>query len=215
MKTSPKWSFKGRTDPQGTKQRAPGPGAYNSVEPDAAKWSKSQRVVFGTSNRTGMAMQDGKPGPGQYNPGGGIRTAPKYGFGTSQRAAVGMHSITPGPGAYDRATTLGADGAKYSVTARRVETAKNSNTPGPGTYKTGTDALSQIEKPPNWTFGTSGRSPRATAKNYPGPGAYEYSSTVGKESPAYTMRSRRHYNDKNSQQGNGGSTGGMYTQFGY
>jgi len=213
-KTAPKWSFSGRKDLDRSMQ-TPGPGAYTSVAPDASKYTKASRVVFGTSQRETIRTTT-VPGPGQYAPGDHLASSPRFGFGTAKRQGMARMNGNPGPGAYQPAGVLGTEGAKYSVTGRREEKDRTIQTPGPGTYQPKDDGRAGVEKPPTWSFGTSPRAGIAGGHHMtPGPGAYEPKSQMGK-GPAFSIKARRAEGPGGTGLTPGpGAHGGMYTQFGY
>lgn len=211
VKTSPKWSFKGKSDYDRI-QKTPGPGAYAATT-EGYKFNAPSRVVFGTSHRE-SGRAGASPGPGQYSPdmGNTVRPrSPTFGFGSSRRAGPGGKISTPGPGAYEHKSRMGAEGAKYSVSARRGENRANV-TPGPGAYHPSDTNLSQLEGTAKWSFGTSNRE-SANNRVTPGPGAYEPATKLGR-GPSYSMKPRRENRNPGSGPGPG-SHGGVITQFGY
>jgi len=213
VKTAPKWSFSGRKEDKDTLM-VPGPGAYTSVAPEMSKYSKSSRVVFGTSGRETLGKSN-VPGPGQYAPKEANLTAsPRFGFGTAKRDGIAGKTTTPGPGAYSMPNVIGYEGAKYSVTGRRDEKGGTMLTPGPGTYQPNDTQRAGNDKPPTWSFGTSPRSGMGGSKNTPGPGQYEMQSKVG-GGPAFSMKARRDITNRHNITPGPGAHGGLYTQFGY
>merc|ERR1719450_372046 len=93
VKTAPKWSFSGRKEDKDNLM-VPGPGAYTSVAPEMSKYTRSSRVVFGTSGRETLG-KSAVPGPGQYAPKEANLTAsPRFGFGS----AMGLQGRRRRPG---------------------------------------------------------------------------------------------------------------------
>jgi hypothetical protein len=210
VKTSPKWSFNGKTN-YDSKTPVPGPGAYSSGPQydSTSRSSKPSRVVFGTSAREGPAGTP-SPGPGSYFPGDTHKASPKFGFGTGKRAPNSNKLVTPGPGSYERGPLVGHEGARYSVSGKGADM-NSSKTPGPGAY-TPTRAL---KRTPTWSFGTSSRGLDGSGMVTPGPGAYEFRpGDRGTTAPMFSMKSRPQPAKKMETPGPG-SYGGVYTQFGY
>jgi hypothetical protein len=213
VKSSPKWSMRGRFE---TKMRhtAPGPGAYPIVSQDkTTKYTTPPSFAFGSSVRDGKFGHQ-IPGPGQYTPFDPNMTTPKYGFGTAGRGGLGRKSNYPGPGTYE--PTSGNDGPRFTAAGRRDRSSKAPATPGPGAYKPNLDAA--YDAGPKWGFGSSARTGMMTMSGTPGPGTYSLGSTLGgaphlASAPKYSMKPRRPMGK--SQSGPGpGAHGGAFTQFG-
>lgn len=185
-----------------------------SVAPEASKYSRSSRVVFGTSGRSD-ASKTSVPGPGQYAPKEvNLMASPRFGFGTAKRDGLVGKSSTPGPGAYATHSVIGAEGSKYSVTGRRNDKEMMTLTPGPGAYQPSDAARAGNDKYPAWSFGTSARAGLSGSKATPGPGQYEMFSKIG-SGPAFSMKARRDVTNRHNITPGPGAHGGLYTQFGY
>jgi hypothetical protein len=130
VKSSPKWSFKGRFDSKTQANAAPGPGAYGA--PSDPRQTAKPAFSFGSTSRDGY-HGIGNPGPGQYTPVDPNHCTPKFGFGTSGRGGLARRSTTPGPGTYDAAP--GNVGPRFTAAGRRSGESKAPPAPGPGAYK--------------------------------------------------------------------------------
>lgn len=149
---------------------APGPGAYNPVDPMHAHGA---RVGFGRSVRggeTGTAQET--PPPGTYN----VKSSIGSGRGYTQRgkpkpmSELGAES--PGPGAYNPSMKPWMHGSRISFgNAGRNMVDKKSLTPGPGAYKVRQEpgqggAYSLVSRPLGWD------APQGSVARLPGPGQY-------------------------------------------
>uniref|UniRef100_A0A7S1MBX9 Uncharacterized protein n=1 Tax=Alexandrium catenella TaxID=2925 RepID=A0A7S1MBX9_ALECA len=209
VKTSPKWSFKGRRESPRNLE-TPGPGTYVSC-PSTPNMRKTPSYGFGTSPREALSTRNA-PGPGQYTPADTRAGYPKYGFGTSQRQnKQGQTASSPGPGSYGYRAHMGAEGPKHALAGRR-EGLKHMDVPGPGSYKA-EDTSIQGAQNPKYGFGTSPRGNRSSALT-PGPGAYNNSNPSSPAGPKYTMTSKRDLS-KNLATPGPGSYCGAHTTFGY
>lgn len=208
VRTSPKWSFKGKP----TSARlldTPGPGTYSDISQDTSKLNANRICGFGTSPRD-IHRPLSAPGPGQYSPADPNLVSSKYGFGTSQRqAAKPLRAVNPGPGAYTHKEAMGMEGPRYSAAPRR-EGSRAAAVPGPGAYKSDEVAITSIQMP---KYGFS-KSPRDVRTHYstPGPGAYTSTETLN--GPKFTMNSRREGPRGNEFPGPG-TYCGAHTTFGY
>lgn len=179
----------------------PGPGAYAGATPPGAAGP-----AFSMPARRSATSRPTTPGPGAYKHTGGETNTPRWAFGSAGRNEE-ARSATPGPGAYAAATD--SSGPGFSMAPRRGA-AERSNTPGPGSYKqdaAGADGLAA----PKWGFGKSERTGKM-ASDGPGPGTYQYHTSLGNDGPKYSVRGRR--GSKNNKPGDG-MIGVPYTQFGY
>lgn len=222
VKTSPKWSFRGKPNNDIHKE-TPGPGQYANPDSQNVKHASSSRYGFGTSPRNLIRPQTA-PGPGEYSPSDPRqRRSGGYGFGTSVRAGMKHQSeTTPGPGSYAHADRLGVEGPKYSQSSKRSGH-KSPEVPGPGAYHqaaapvadlNASALLPQAQRSPKWGFGTSPRQ-GYIAGGTPGPGAYEHKPEVAKSSgPKYSMKGRTDARRTTETPGPG-TYGGALTQFGY
>mmetsp|Transcript_65054 Transcript_65054/g.121185 ORF Transcript_65054/g.121185 Transcript_65054/m.121185 type:complete len:453 (-) Transcript_65054:119-1477(-) len=169
VKTSPKWSIKGRRDGARASSATPGPGSYGLTDPSDWKVAKQPAFGFGSSHRNGQLRPATAPGPGQYSLGNPhSRASPTWGFGSSRRAASSQHD-TPGPGSY--VTPLRDGGFKFSMTSRRDVATPVTDTEGPGPGEYTTTKQTHSRAAPSYGFGTSKRSHSADTAG-PGPGAY-------------------------------------------
>jgi hypothetical protein len=207
VKTSPKWSFNGKQNYDGTSP-VPGPGAYSSGPQydQSSRSHKPSRVVFGTSAREAPAGTP-SPGPGSYFPGDTHKASPKFGFGTGKRNPSANKLVTPGPGTYEAGKGVGQEGSRYTVSGKGPDL-NMSKTPGPGAY---TPARA-LKRTPTWSFGTSSRGLDGSGMVTPGPGAYEFRPT--ERGPKFSMKSRP-TPAKRMETPGPGTYGGTITQFGY
>jgi len=212
VRTSPKWSFRGREGGGSTPDHVPGPGAYAPIPSDRDKFTAAPKFGFGSSSRDGL-MGVSQPGPGQYKPEDPNMVSARWGFGTSTRGPIGKTSSGPGPGAYELRSTL--SGSKWTTSARRIASTGSLGTPGPGQYATHLITSGPtFESAPRYGFGSSGRS-RVGTNKAPGPGTYELPNSSG--SPRWSLRGRWPSNTPSPHKSSPGpgAHGGQYTQFGY
>lgn len=218
-RTSPKWSFRGRTETI-ARSSTPGPGTYTqkqSVDTDL-----SNPLTSKSSRDTSRAKS--APGPGDYAP-QAMSSSPRYRFGTSDRSRSGLRhfwqplqhkakdeagikeSVTPGPGAYSPDSILTRrSAAKWSVQSRG-NTRDTSGTPGPGNYQVAKKQPIHVHNP-EWQFTKDVARSQRKSDGPPGPGTYG-SSNLGK-GPAFSMRQRF-----TEPPACGGPQSGPFTQFGY
>jgi len=206
VKTSPKWTFRGKPGSFRTVE-TPGPGAYGSLSPSKARFVGNPSYGFGTSPREGNRPQTA-PGPGQYSPADPRAVSSKYGFGTSGRQKQGRPS-NPGPGAYTHNAPMGSEGPKYSAAPRR-EGKRVPDVPGPGAYQSTEATISALQQP-KYGFGTSPREVRS-APCTPGPGAYAAGDALS--GPKYTISTRKD-NARALDSPGPGAYCGAHTTFGY
>jgi len=212
VKSSPKWSFKGRFDSKTQANAAPGPGAYGA--PSDPRQTAKPAFSFGSTSRDGY-HGIGNPGPGQYTPVDPNHGTPKFGFGTSGRGGLARRSTTPGPGTYDAAP--GNVGPRFTAAGRRSGESKAPPAPGPGAYKPIFGAANDM--PPKWGFGTSTRHGLTSYSATPGPGTYNQESLLlGSATkpacPKFSMKPRRDERVQDMKTPGPGAHGGAFTQFG-
>mmetsp|Transcript_34326 Transcript_34326/g.80325 ORF Transcript_34326/g.80325 Transcript_34326/m.80325 type:complete len:455 (-) Transcript_34326:132-1496(-) len=194
VRTSPKWSIRGRKDGARAASATPGPGSYGLTDPSDWKVSKQPAYGFGSSHRHGSARPATAPGPGQYGVtnrySSSARASPTWGFGSSRRADAGSYNDTPGPGSY--VPPPRDHGVKFSMSSRKDGPSSAGGTgvdgPGPGQYYS--NAVN-TRNAPRFGFGTSQRS-RSAETHGPGPGAYAAGvSPIAPSAPKVTMTPRR------------------------
>lgn len=198
VRTSPKWSFRGKS-PVERRTDTPGPGSYtHSIE--KVKPGAPQGFGFGSTPRDPQRPQSA-PGPGAYSPPSLGKSSPRTGFGSSTRlSAKSARDAHPGPGAYEHSPRMGVEGPKFSAGARREGPVVHTN-PGPGHYEPGSPrgeisshSTSITKRSPKWGFGSSPREVRPSTVT-PGPGAYvaEVAHLKVKKAatPAFTIGTRR------------------------
>ena len=153
-----------------TKNKAPGPGAYDQTslvhKPTVlgAKFSISQRM--GPRSQTRNSKYETMPGPGNYAAKTDFvyKSSPRYGFGASpSKKADAAHrktlSAMPGPGAYNLTGIIGQEGPSKTISARFKDTefeAASVKAPGPGAYEPNTEQIYQTA--PGYKLGSSKRS---------------------------------------------------------
>jgi len=173
VRTSPKWSFKGKpSSPK--KYQTPGPGDYQGSNLDLNTMSRKGHgnplSGFGGTTPRDQPKRPSAPGPGAYCPSDPTQVSTKHGFGTApRRGTAAKIARNPGPGTYVHKEVMGCEGPKFSVAPRRQDRQGSSHIPGPGSYEVQSSAVT--ESVPKYGFGNSPRSVRKRSSS-PGPGAY-------------------------------------------
>eukprot|EP01016_Furgasonia_blochmanni_P022269 TRINITY_DN242_c0_g1_i2.p1 TRINITY_DN242_c0_g1~~TRINITY_DN242_c0_g1_i2.p1 ORF type:complete len:467 (-),score=74.34 TRINITY_DN242_c0_g1_i2:136-1464(-) len=115
----------------------------------------------------------GVPGPGAHEPARKDRNvAPSYSLGRSTRSDM-RRPMTPGPGSYDPPPLMTKEGTRPVMTSRHDIHVDNFQ-PGPGAYD---PRVPDKHSPPRYGFRMKTAVPDGRLKA-PGPGSYEYGSTV-------------------------------------
>ncbi|KAF4666382.1 hypothetical protein FOL47_004119 [Perkinsus chesapeaki] len=183
VRTSPKWSFTGRTSSLSARgNMVPGPGQYRVSRLGDIGGGPSFR--FGTGSRDGGdrgRSRYGSPGPGAYNPRPASSTA-TIGFGSGRPDGAMRRSSTPGPGHYAPGGSMGKSGRMYSMASRPTRGGVPSDAawmPGPGQYRV-TGPSPVYGRGPQWSFGSSCRAKEGRKDDSgPGPGAYAEHGRIG------------------------------------
>jgi len=214
VRTSPKWSFKGKPT-SAKKPQTPGPGEYEgnlNLETATLKAGSNPNGGFGGTSPRSVLKPPAAPGPGAYSPSDPTQVSTRYGFGTSQRSGMKSRSTAnPGPGSYEQKHAMGLEGPKFTAAPRR-QVSQQSEVPGPGSYEAVDSAVS--EAGPRFRFGTSPRNIRKSNSS-PGPGAYCVNDGANaKGGPSPTMGCRREGTRINESPGPGEYCG-AHTSFGY
>merc|ERR1719191_675930 len=99
IRSTPKWSMRGKPEIKQSFQSAPGPGAYNVPSPDKfGKYGTSAKFSFQAATRNGLPGGQA-PGPGAYTPNNpNLRSRGGVPFTTARRTDA-SRSQSPGPGA--------------------------------------------------------------------------------------------------------------------
>ena len=151
----------------------PGVGNYNLGD-EAGK--SAVKYSFGKGNRISNSRPN-TPGPGTYQTKNFMgKDGPKITI-SSKRPQSGNGDVNqPGPGAYSYNLNDRISSPKYGFgSAKRDNRNKEAEgVPGAGSYQPGERLRS-----PEWSMGKSTRGNKSNNEWVPGPGNYEYYSSVG------------------------------------
>lgn len=203
MKSTPKWTFRGKPDISKKTNQIPGPGAYNVPSPDKfGKFGSSNKFTFRAASREDRKAQM-QPGPGAYTPNNpNLRTRGGVPFTTTTRNPTPRNQ-SPGPGAYN-VKLRPASACGTICKAGRDDRDLKAQAPGPGAYKPDYHKLSGPagENTPRWSFGASTRRDEQASNKTPGPGAYT-PKNFGNNTPRYSIPGKRSYSTGPATPGSG------------
>ncbi|OMJ89603.1 hypothetical protein SteCoe_8230 [Stentor coeruleus] len=190
-KTSPAWSFRGRSL-QTIAKILPGPGSYS---PNQSFQSSSPSFQIGKSNRLQSPKKIVYPGPADYIPEKPLVSTATTIFPKTKRPELSKSPETPGPGAYNPRSQEYSPGCKIPESSEII---KENQVPGPGQYS---------PKPQDIEFNYS--IPKEKRKELykplepiPGPGSYNLALEIG--GPKYGVsKGLRYFNKKFSLPGPG------------
>ena len=150
----------------------PGVGNYNLGD---VAGKSAVKYSFGKGNRSSNSRPN-TPGPGTYITKNFMGDGPKITISSKRPLSGTGDGNQPGPGAYNHNVNDRMKSPSYGFgSAKRDNRNKEAeNVPGAGTYQPG-DRL----KSPEWSMGKSQRGNRFGNDWVPGPGNYEYYSSVG------------------------------------
>eukprot|EP00798_Chlamydomonas_sp_ICE-L_P030387 gene30387-35394_t len=188
LKSAPAYSFGGKAD-RGSKDKTPGPGAYNS-DPKAIK--PSMPSVSIALRPPESRDSERKPGPNEYSlppqqfDGSRTTTTMKFRHDTS-----GMRDPGPGPGQY-QPKKESREGRSFGVS--RSQNFSDNGVPGPGSH----DPNFDVSKPERTAWGIGSGSREEHKDDVPGPGTYLHGQVIphdaghgelsgNRSTPAYTF----------------------------
>ena len=155
----------------------PGPGNYKINDITGKEGAK---FSFGKEDR-GTNARPMTPGPGTYRH--KLYTGsegPKITMSGNRPSTA--NSSVPGVGQYQLNLNDKKKSPSFKIgTSTRddlIKSVQRENIPGPGNYIPSHN-ISTRPKSPTWSMGTSTRRPLSASSFNPGPGNYNYSSTVG------------------------------------
>mmetsp|Transcript_60830 Transcript_60830/g.156797 ORF Transcript_60830/g.156797 Transcript_60830/m.156797 type:complete len:233 (-) Transcript_60830:92-790(-) len=196
-RSSPKFTFGGKSPPKDLSTSLIGPGQYGQVSTDKSKHRRDPTFCFGGPVYKDKNREYAKtPGPGSYKQGSTLGSSVSSSFGSEKRFRMsGSMSVPgPGPGFYEVRGTAGQDEPSFSVRPKMKPLAGfGAEAPGPGKYQSQFGQITQAN--PRTVFSKSSRDELKSGVKNPGPGQYDLGSALMgtitlRAQPKFTMQGK-------------------------